>query len=86
MGTFKQCLPASPSCSIAAAGFSCLEHSILHEHLFKVLLNSALYRMSHFSVETISDELMNASNTDGLQLFQPLTVIHEEKKYVLKYV
>lgn len=42
--------------------------------------------MSHFSVETISDELRNASNIDGPQLFQPLIVIHEEKKYVLKYV
>lgn len=37
-------------------------------------------------MEKISDELMNASNTDEIQLFQPLTIIQEGKKYVLKYV
>lgn len=28
MDTFKQCLPASPSCSVIAATFSCLERYI----------------------------------------------------------
>lgn len=85
MHAFKQCLLASPSCSIMAARFSCLWTKTSYMNISKYCSILPFKECHYYPVETISDELMNIFNREP-KLFQPLTGNHEGDKYVLKYV
>lgn len=69
MGTFKQCPPASPSCSIVGARFHVLNETSYVSISLKYCSILPFKEYHHFSGETIGDELMNAPNAYEPQLF-----------------